>query len=151
MESAVLADDVPVADLEPGRAAVEFPVLRIAADGHEGMEVVVGADARRSLHHRVRVDAGTVAYLHVVPHHRVGTHDDVGAEPRLRRDDRGRMNQLALSAPMSSAVATTSPSTRASASTFQIPREFCRRRMSTMSWSPGTTGLRNRALSTPTM
>ena len=151
VEGAVLADDVAVADLEPGRAPVVLLVLGVAADGHEGMEVVVGAEAGRPLHHRVRVDAGAVAHLHVVSHHRIGAHHDFGAEPRPGRDDRRRMNQLPRSAPISSAVATTSPSTRASASTFQIPRELCRRRMSTTSWSPGTTGLRNRALSTPTM
>src|SRR5882762_4213591 len=137
------------------------------------MKDVFAADRRRPLHHRVRVQHAPVTQFDFVANYRVGTNLDPGAELRARRD-RGlqmdvrnahALDSSALASGLASfgfgsrstilhisvASAASCPSTVARPSNFaKSPPRQERTLISSLSWSPGTTGRRKRAPSTAT-
>src|SRR5688572_8675688 len=151
VDRAELPEHVAVADLEPRRLTGVLAVLRGVADRGELEYARVAAERGRPLDDGMR------------PHLAARADADPGADDRERADldarvdfgarihDRPRVDQgLTSGATIIVADAATVPSTSATVSNFQIPRiarssvAFSTRR------SPGSTGLRNRALSMPT-
>jgi hypothetical protein len=88
-----LADNIALADLQPGRLAAVFLVLGRAAHGRELVHDVVGADPGRPLHHRVRADVRARPDRNTVADHRVGPDLDILRQDRLRRDHGRRMDR----------------------------------------------------------
>src|SRR5205085_5377305 len=76
---------------------------------------------------------------------------DVAGDHGVAADLRARIDHFGLSVITlsSSASATSLPSTFASPRTLIVVARFARTVISMISWSPGTTGRRKRALSTP--
>ena len=152
-----------IADLEPRRLAGVFLVLRVARRSRRtGRSRLSRADARRALDHDVRADARAGADHDLGADHRERADLDVRAQlaPRGRPRRAGRSRaasppaaQLdrdrapaACSALAADVVADQSPRS----SCFQMPRMLRSSFASRISWSPGTTGRRKRALSMPT-
>src|SRR5690606_7859713 len=153
----VLAYGVAVADLEPGGFVAVFLVLGNAADGAETIEIVV------CTYRGVAVDDTMRAHGGARPDHDVITDDAVWPDAYIAGDpgpggnDRRRMDVARHSyssstriAHMILASAASCPSTVACAVYLQMERLMRSAVTSRRSWSPGTTGLRKRAPSTPT-
>src|SRR5258707_1018011 len=113
---------VAVADFEQRGLALVFLVLRRVAQGRELKNLVAGADARRSVDHRVRADPGAGADDHIRTDDRERTDLNVRRQLRLRRYHRARIDHPASpfafepvvsGATMISADATSTPSTSA--------------------------------------
>src|SRR5258708_184030 len=116
------AKHVAVADFEKRGLALLFLVLRRVAQGSELKNLVAGADARRSVDHRVRADPSAGADDHIRTDDRERTDLDVRRYLRLRRYHRARIDHpaspfgfepLVSGATMISADATSTPSTSA--------------------------------------
>ena len=154
VEGGVFADGVVVADLQGGRFAAVFFVLRRSAQRGKGVDVVVFADAGRAFDDDVRGDGGAAVNVHVCADDAVCTDIDVWREFGLGVDDGGWVDHVYPPLPavvhMISASQTSLSSTCASALNDQMPRRERIMLMSKCSWSPGTTVLRKRALSMPT-
>src|SRR5262249_32951299 len=138
----VLAGVLEVLRHRPHRAELEDPVPL--------------ADGGAPFDHRVRADPGAFADLHGLADHRVRADLHAVVELGLRVDDRGGMqlrHQAAPPASTSTTVARNSPSATFCPSTVAVPRCFQMAPLcfitstSSISRSPGTTGLRNLALS----
>ncbi len=122
IHGAALAEDVAIADLEPGRLAGVLLVLGRIPERGELIDVIVGADRRQSgddgvgTHDRARTDADTGA------DHAERTHVDVRRQLRLRRDDGVRVDHFAVSgATMMSACATSWSPISAAVEKRQMP------------------------------
>ncbi len=89
IDRGVLAERVPVADLEPRRLVVVFQILRSGADGGELENLVVAADRGRTVDHHVRADPGARA------DDDAGADDGVRANLHIRRELR-RWDRSAL-------------------------------------------------------
>src|SRR5258707_12094786 len=115
---------VAVADFEARRLALVFLVLRRVAQGSELKYLIVSADPRRTVDHRVRSDPGAGADDHVRTDDREWTDLHVRRDLSLRRDDPARIDHPASplvfspwafepfvsGAPMISAAAPSTPS-----------------------------------------
>jgi len=86
IESAVLPDDVPVADLKPGGFAFITQMLRRIAQGRELVNFIVPADTRRPVDDDMRTDPGVVTDLHA------RTDDAEGADMNVFPDFRARVD-----------------------------------------------------------
>ena len=152
VEGAELTNDVAVADLQASDLTPEFLVLGLLAEGAELEYPVVPADGGRPADHDVRTDPRPRSDGYPGIYDRARPDFHVFGESSGCIDDRARVDHSpsVRNAPMSSAWATTLSSTRARDRTFQTPRVTLTRRTSTSIWSPGTTGCRKRAPSTPT-
>src|SRR6516165_870000 len=151
VDGAALAEDVAVADDQPGRLAAVFLVLGRIADGSELEDAVVRADRGRAVHDHVWPDDGARTDLHLWANDAEGTDRHIRREPRLGGDDGARVDHLPVSgATIMSAWATSASPTSATVAKRQMPlsdRSSC---ALSSNWSPGTTGRRKRALSMPT-
>src|SRR5215469_1364085 len=149
--SGELAEHVAVADLEPRRLAPVFLVLWRLPEGSELQDVIVGAERGGTVDHDVRPDDAARSDADPGTDDGEGTYADIARELRLGGDDRARIDHgAAPGASIMSACATSCPSTSATVEKRQMPfseRCSCEVRIS---WSPGETGLRKRALSMPT-
>src|SRR3989344_412022 len=87
IESAVLPDDVPIADLKPGGFAFVPQMLRRIAQGRELVNFIVPADTRRPVDDDVRTDPGIVTDLHARTDDAEGTNMDVFPDFRARVND----------------------------------------------------------------
>ena len=155
MDRAELTEDVPVADHERRRLALVLEVLRRPAERGQLEDPVVLADRRGALDHGMRADGRTRSDRDV------GADDRVGADVGGRVDGSGRVHDGGRvdrhqAAPgrltrldMATVSAQRTPSTRASPLIFTRPIFTFRISMVAMSWSPGKTGRRKRALSMP--
>src|SRR5512134_788297 len=151
-----LADRVAVADLDRRVLARVFLVLRRRADRAELIDAVVAPDARAPVEHHVRADPAALAHLDALADDGVGAHRDAWREPRARVDHgrgmdlrRAHARSSARSVHRISASAFTTPPTRDTQANFQMPRLCARIVASISSWSPGTIGRLNLALSMP--
>ena len=89
VDADVFAQGVAVADLEPHRhRRVKFLVLRVLADGTEGVNLVVQTDARRSLKHAVGPDDAAGADLHALADAGPGSYDNIGRKSGAGMEDR---------------------------------------------------------------
>ena len=147
-------EGIAVADHQLAALAPVFLVLRVAADRGVGMDVVVAPDPGRPLDQGVRADPAARSDLDFGGDDRERSDADVVGKPRARIDDRARMDiganraHRVVSAHISSQVAASLPSTTARAVNSPMPRSRRFSCTSRRNWSPGTTGLRKRALST---
>src|SRR5690606_24333877 len=147
----------PVADLEPRRFTRVFFILRYAAYGAKAVKIIIGAHRRVAVdnamrtHHSARTndnmlsDDAVWADLHIVCN--AGAGRDNGSGVYQARHDYSSSTRMAH---MILASATTCPSTVARAEYLQMERLMRSAVTSSRNWSPGTTGLRKRAPSTPT-
>src|SRR4029079_2651939 len=156
-----LAEHVAIADLEARRLALVLEVLRRIADRGELEDLVGRADGGRSVDDRVRPDPGAGADAYTVADHRERTHRDIRREFGTGRNDCAGIDTahvacafgevlLVSGATIISADVTSSSPTYATVENFQMPRIWRSRCAVRISWSPGATGLRKRALSIPT-
>src|SRR6185369_9243090 len=151
VDRAVFAERVAVADLQARRLASILQVLRRRADRGELEDAVLATDRGRSFDNGVRADPGAGADGHAGADHCVRTDLDVRRELRVRRDERGGMNAAHCpGATIISALVASWPSTSATVENFQMPRSERSSVAFRISWSPGSTGRRKRALSMPT-
>src|SRR5262249_55588392 len=151
-----LANHVVVADDQLAVLATILEILRHRADRGELKDAVVAADGRVAVNDRVRADRGAAADAHLRPDDGVGRDLDVRVELGARCDVGGRVDPLRahsftrrVSVSVNPASAVTWPSTRATHRIFHIGRRRLTSVASSTSWSPGNTGRRKRALSTP--
>src|ERR1700730_367655 len=79
---------VAVADFQKRRLALVLLVLRRVAQGSELKDLVVGADARRTVDYRMRTDPGAGADDHVGADDRERADLDTGGYLPLRLDNR---------------------------------------------------------------
>ena len=152
IDGAIFTNDVAVTNLKGCALALELLVLCITTNGIERINVIVAANGCRTVDNHMRLD------------HRAGTDRDLCANARPWTDGNviGNLgagvdycclmnhDSMSRSAPMIVASATTSSPTLATAATRQMLRAVFSWMTSTISWSPGPTGFRNRALSIPT-
>ena len=146
----VLADQAVLADHEPDRLAPVLEILRLVADGGEGKDARAGADRRVAHEADVRDEPDALAERHLRPDMAKGSDLDAGAERRAVLDDRARVDRGAhsrTSIAETSASHTSAPSTLASPRNHHMFRFLAIRVIWNLTWSPGTTGLRNFALS----
>ena len=146
----VLADQAVLADHEPDRLAAVFQILRLVADGGEGKNARARADRRVAGEADVRDEPDPVAERHLRPDMAERSDLDAGAERRAILDDGARVDRGAhsrTSIAETSASQTRAPSTLASPRNHHMFRFLAIRVMWNLTWSPGTTGLRNFALS----
>ncbi len=122
VDGAVLAEHIPVADLQPRRLALILLVLGRIPEGGKRKDAVPGTDAGRAVddnvwtHHRPRAD------LDVGPDDREGSHGHILGKPGLRGDERQRVDHLPVSgATIISACATSLSPTKAAVAKRQIP------------------------------
>ncbi len=114
VQGTAFANDVVVADLQPGLLAGELLVSRVLTHGSELVDSVVLADPRIRLDHHVRTDLGTLTDFDSGADDRPGAHGNIRSQPRRRIDYCTFINQVTfLSAHMIIAVPTSSPSTEA--------------------------------------
>src|SRR5690606_32142393 len=152
----VLAHHVAVADLESGGLALVLLILRHAADRAKAVKDVVAADGGLPVYDAMRPHLAACPDAHARPHDTVGAHRDIVGQLGLGRhngggmDAPGHQSSRARMAHMSLAAATSWPSTVAHALYLHMVRLRRSAETSSRSWSPGTTGLRKRAPSTPT-
>src|SRR5690606_26362645 len=92
VDGAVLAEDVAVADFQVGRLAFVLEILGLPADGGEGEEFVVPADAAGTADDDVGMERAAVADLRSGRDDAVGADADVRAEFRFGRDDGRRVD-----------------------------------------------------------
>src|SRR5262249_51543112 len=112
---------------------------------------VLAADAGRPFEHGVRPDPGAGADRHAGPDYGVGADLDVRRELRVGRDDGSRADAAHCpGATIISALGASWPATWATVENFQMPRSERSSVAFRISWSPGSTGRRKRALSMPT-
>src|SRR6185437_7983781 len=149
-----LVEGIAVANHQLAAFAVIFLVLRITANGRVRADVVVASDPARTPDQCVRAHATARPDLHFGADHGQRTDGHVVGKLGARIDDRslvdvgvGRTHRVD-SAHISSQVAASLPSTTARAVKMPMLRIRRFRVTSSRSWSPGTTGLRKRALST---
>ncbi len=122
IDGAVLAKDVPVADLEPRRLPLVLLVLGRIADRGELKEVVVRADASGTVDDDVRSHDRTRADLDIGPDDGERPHADIRRELRLRRYKGVRVDHLPVSgATIICAWATSTSPTWAAVAKRQIP------------------------------
>ena len=86
------AQDVVVADDDPGVGFAEGDVLRRAADHGMRVDLIACAEPRLAQDHRVRADAALIADLGRVFDDGIRADDDALSESGARSDDRRRMN-----------------------------------------------------------
>ena len=147
-----------VADGQRGFLAGMVNALRIAADDGAGMDPGIAPDSRAAgddgmgekfatvAERRLRPDMAEGADFHIRPDHSAVLDDGHGVNDGAWRDPAHFSSLRMIMAPIS-ASATRAPSTLASQWNFQIlPRCFCLKTWNSTR-SPGTTGLRKRALS----
>ena len=134
------AEYVAIADFQAGGLAFVLLVLRRIADRGELINLVVGADAGRTIDDRVRPHPSAGANHHAGADDTERSDFGIRSNLRLRRDHRARIDHpsspdapatlasellapgtLVSGATMISADATTAPSTSARQSNFQIP------------------------------
>jgi len=163
---AELAKHVVIPNLKTRALTAVLFVLRVAANGSKLEDAITHADPRRPGDDRVRPDTAPRTNDDVRLNNGERRNRHSGAELGLRRNDRVRVNHrvfpqikararaathlLASGATIISACATSSSPTSAMVEKRQMPlklRSSCAVRIS---WSPGSTGFRKRALSIPT-
>src|SRR5690606_29028077 len=154
--SSDLAYHVPVTDLELGGLAVVLFVLRHSTNRTKPVENVVPAYGGVPIDDAMRSNLCSRPDAHAGPHDAVRTDGNVFSQFGLRRDNGGGMDtpghqsSSARMAHISFAAATSWPSTVARALYLHMVRLRRSAETSSRNWSPGTTGLRNLAPSTPT-
>ena len=84
MDRGVLAEDVVIADFEPGRLAEVFEILGFPTDGCEGEKLVAAPEFRVSFEHDMRMQDTLVAQLHIRADHAEGADADVVSKPGER-------------------------------------------------------------------
>ena len=145
-----LADEAVLADDEADRFAAIFEILRLMSDRSEGEDARSRADGRVAGETDVRHEPHAVAKPHLRADMTERADLDVRAETRSILDD-GRRMKASLHSRTSiadtSASQTSAPSTFASPRNHHMLRFLATRVMWNLTWSPGTTGLRNLALS----
>ena len=136
------ANHIVIADHQPGGLALVLEVRGILAHRGKLVDLVVLADHGRPLEHDMRTDHGTLADFHIGPDDRPRADLDIRSQLGRRIDDGARVDQThsLRSAQMISAEQTSLPSTLARHSNFQMLRLTLRKRASSTSWSPGSTG-----------
>lgn len=143
---------IAVANFKPSYFGSVFLILRIFTNRGELVDSILLSDGGRAFdddmrtHHRSRPDRYLCTDIAVRPYL------NILGQFSLFVDNGGWMNQNqgTTAAQRISALATKSPSTSALQSNAQILRLLFRNFASNMSWSPGTTGRLNLALSIPT-
>ena len=95
MNGRELADDVAVADHQPGLLAAELQVLRNQADRRHREDLVGVADLGPAVDHRRRADPAVAADADLLADRGVRPDRRAGADRRVRMHDRGRMNRHA--------------------------------------------------------
>ena len=154
----IFADRIAVSDLNRGGLVSIFLVLRRSANGRELVDAVCPADPGVPLEDDVRPDPRSLTDLHVLPDDRKRADLHAVRDPCAGMDDGRRMyrHRPGLQAPGAlrtehsiSASQTMPWSTRAVHANFQTPRTPLSSVTSISSWSPGTTGFLNLALSIP--
>ncbi len=142
-----LAEGVAVADAKMRRLADVFQILRLLADGAEGVEAVAAADLARSARAHVMLQPALRAECHVRADHAVWTDLAVFADLRCRIDDRRGMNlrraHVSTKPNIISASRHDLAVHDAAPAAFTIDFFRCIISTSMKSVSPGTTGLRN--------
>src|SRR3989338_3081499 len=151
IESAVFADGIVVADLEPRRLAGIFLVLRDLAQGTELEDAVLLSDTRMPVDHHMRTDHCSDADLDVLTDDGIRADFDIAGELGAGMNDSGWVQHYdtVLMVHITSASAASWPSTSMVAPNLNRPRML---RMSDdlmIIWSPGPTGRLNRAPSMP--
>src|SRR5215210_3429771 len=146
------ADDAVRPDRECCRLALVAQILRRISDRGEGKNSRTRADARVPRHDHVADEFAPVPEFHMRPDRAERADLDAPAEPRALLDEGRRVNegfhvQSVTSMAPTSAWATSAPSTFASPRYHHILRRLLSLRMWYSTRSPGTTGLRNFALS----
>src|SRR5690606_25972626 len=128
MQGAAFANDIVVADDQPGRLTMVFLVLAILADGGELENPVALADGRRPTDHHVRSNDRSRTNLDIRPDQGPGADLDVISQPCGWINDRLRVNSThtLCSAQMISPEQASLPSTRARQANFQMPRLLLR-------------------------
>ena len=142
IKSAILANDVPRADLKSGLFASELFVLRRPADRAKLMDFAIGTDVSWPFDHDMRADLGARVDPYIITYQRPWTDVYIVRYLGVRRNTSERIDQFSASrnAPISSASATVVPSTDAIAPALITPRAFRFCSISMRSWSPGPTG-----------
>src|SRR5438093_11905494 len=92
MEGGKLADRIPIDNLQPGRLARIFFILRRGTDRRKLKEMIVAPDRGVALDHDMWAHGGAGANLDVGADHRVWTDNDRTIEFRLRIDQRAGMD-----------------------------------------------------------
>ena len=164
VDGAALTEHVAIANLETGRLAPVFLVLGCIANRGELEDDVVGAHRGRAIDDCMRGDARARPEPHQRTDDGEGPDADIRGELRLGRDDGAPIDHDASPFPgppgwiddgarrqhqLGSEAASASP-TDATADIFQMPRRVRSSVALRVSWSPGSTGRRKRALSMPT-
>ncbi len=151
IDRAVLAKHIAVTDFQPRRLALVLLVLGRIADRGELEDPVVGADRGGAVDDDMGPDHGARPDLDIGTDDGERSNLDVRSQPRLGRHDGVGVDHLPVSgATIISAWATSLSPTKAAVEKRQIPLKARSSRAVRMSWSPGSTGLRKRALSMPT-
>src|SRR5580765_3125368 len=161
----ILAENIAVAYDQLGPLATIGVILRIAADGAKRIEHIIAPVLGRPSNESVRVNNAALAELRFFTDNRVRSNFYSRSKLRARRHNGLRMNLLLAHFAGSSAFAPRSrstilhisvasaancPSTVALPSSLQKSPRHEITFTSSLSWSPGTTGRRNRAPSTAT-
>ncbi len=144
------ADQTILADDQPHGLAAILQILRRMSDRGEREDPRARADRSLAGETDMRDEAHPVAQRDLGPDMAKGPDVDIGAEPSPVFDDGARMDvqrHSRTSIADTSASHTSAPSTLASPRNHHMLRRLAVRVMWSRTWSPGTTGLRNFALS----
>src|SRR5699024_709 len=143
---------VAIADGQCRRLARILFILRNTADGAESVKRVVTANSCMAVNNTMRAHFAAGPSSDVLSQNAVGTDADIVSQGSRRINDCGGVDQITHApssngrmAHMSLASATTCPSTLAEAEYLHMTRLMRSATTSRRSWSPGTTGWRNRA------
>src|SRR5579884_4249472 len=149
-----LPELILVADFEFGSLPAVLQILGIASDGTVGMKHIPPAKACRPEQGGMRMHDAAFTELDLVPDIGVGADLDIGSQARARRNRGPRVDpghalrstilHIRIASAASSVLTVAVPD-----SLQKLPRQF-RTLTSIRSWSPGTTGRRNRAPSMAT-
>src|SRR5690606_32853537 len=153
----IFTNGIAVADFQACRLALVFFVLRNAANGTKPIESIVGAYGGVAINDAMRSHDGAWSDGHMLAYDTVRPYRHIIGYLGTWRYDSGRVNTFCHCyssrtriAHISLASAATWPSTVACAVYLQMERLIRSAVTSSLSWSPGTTGRRKRAPSTPT-
>ena len=144
------ANEAVLADDQTGRFAAILEILRLVSDRREREDAGARADRRLARETDMRHQPHAVAQRGLRSDVTERPDRDIRPEPRAIFDDCRGMDASAHSRTSiadTSASQTSAPSTFASPRNHHMLRRLAVRVMKNFTWSPGTTGLRNFALS----
>jgi hypothetical protein len=92
MDVDVLTKDIVIADRQKSFFTFKLQILRLKADGSEGVKLIVFADFRRTFDDDVRIDAAPTTDPDASANATVGADRHVLGDVRFRTDDSSRVD-----------------------------------------------------------